>query len=86
MDQSSARAGPYQGLQDQVGASTSGSPSRNDAITVNKYNLQIGTSAGASEAPAYHPAAMKSGISALNLGPGLFSEGEPTSAAIITQD
>jgi hypothetical protein len=29
---------------------------------------------------------MKSGISALNLGPGLFSEGEPTSAAIIKQD
>lgn len=29
---------------------------------------------------------MQSGISGLNLAKGLFSEGEPTSAAIIKQD
>lgn len=85
MDQSSARAGDYKGLEDEADAAAKGSPSRNDGIAVSRYNLQIGTSVGPSEA-AYHPAAMKSGISALNLGPGLFSEGEPTSAAILKQD
>ena len=94
MDQSSARnddAEPYEGQPDQVLTNDAGSPSYNptqgnDAVGVNKYNLQIGVGTRTSEAQAYHPAAMKSGISALNLGPGLFSEGEPTSAAIIRQD
>lgn len=87
MEQSSARHGPYEDGHEKFlpPSGRDGSSAANrEFVTVTNYNLQIGPSQRTSDLPSqYYPPAMKSGISGLNLGQALFSEGEPNSAAII---